>query len=153
MPRLGNCASDRSLYNTVDFIPIIESIRHREITCNGRKRAVLVSHCPSVCPSVSGRNSAHSVLSTILLDPFRIYTIYLANAEGVSCVIFIIPKFEVLAFFFNLRLWLCFVLIWDSILWINSVGNHAAVRVFSEHRRSSCYSLVLSLRCCMQYIV
>ena len=149
MPRLGNYASGRSPHNPVDFLPMIESIHHREITCNGRKRAVLASHCPSVCPFVSGRNSARSVLSTIFA--WSISYLYNISSKCRRCVVcnFYNSKIWSFGFFLNLRLWLCLVLIWDSILWINNVGNHGAVRVFSEHRRSSCYSLVLSLRCCM----
>ena len=72
------------------------------------------------------------------LDPFHICTSYQATSEGVSRVAFG-SKFNNLKFWrirSICKIWLCLLLTWDSI-WLNRMGNHEAVGVSSERRRSS----------------
>ena len=57
----------------------------------------------SVHTSLCGQNRVHSVTSTILLDPFHIYTLLSNLKRCVVCKVFgKIPKFEFLANFSNL---------------------------------------------------
>ena len=69
---------------------------------------------PSIRPSVLHPVSTLKRLQ-FWLDPFHIYTSYEATSEGVLCVQFLekISKFEYLANFCYLQLWLCFVLTWN----------------------------------------
>ena len=87
----------------------------------------------SVCLSMDRIMSA-LYLQQYLSDPFHICTSYQATCEGVSRVMFVWMNS------LNLQLWLCLLLTWDP-MWLNSMGNHAAVGVSSESRRSSCSSL------------
>ena len=106
------------------------------------KGGILVSRrpsvSPSVCQSVCGQNCVCSVSSTILAGSISYLHILSSNfrkcvaCKG-HCKIF---KFEFLAIFLNMYFWLCLIMTWD-LIWINSMGNHGAVGVFTECRHSS----------------
>ena len=77
----------------------------------------------SVCPFVDRIVSA-LYLQQYSSDP---YLHILSNFRRcVACnARFEIQKFEILANFLNLQLWLCLLLTWDPI-WLNGMGNHEA---------------------------
>ena len=105
------------------------------------KGGILVSHCPSVRPSVCpslDRIVSALYLQQYLSDPFHICTYYQATLEVVSRVNFV-AKLKHIGKFFKF-FWLCLLMTWDPI-WLNSMGNHGAAGVSSERRRSSCSSL------------
>ena len=91
------------------------------------KGGILVSPCPSVRLSVCGQNRVRSVSSTILIGSISYLHILSSNFRRcVACnARFKIQKFEILAIFWNLQLWLCHLLTWDPI-WLNGMGNHEA---------------------------
>ena len=83
------------------------------------KGGILVSPCPSVCPSirlsVCWQNCVCSVSSTILIGSFHICTSHQATSEGVSRVMFV-SKLNKLKFW--RILWICnfdFVFFWLGI--------------------------------------
>ena len=80
-----------------------------------------------------GQNCVCSVSYTILDGSVSYLHILSSYFRCVACNFFFkIQIFEVLANSLNLQLWLCLVLTWDPI-WVNSMGNHGAAGVFSEH--------------------
>ena len=113
------------------------------------RRGILVSPCPSVCPSVDRIVSA-LYLQQYSSDPFHVCTSYQATSEGVSRVMFV-SKFKNLKFWRILKF--CnydFVFFWhgiqfDSIEWV--IIRRQGVS--SERRCSSCSSF----DCCFSVII
>ena len=102
-----------------------------------------LSVCPSVrrpvCPSVHPASHVRSVAPTVLDGSISYLYILSSNFRCVACKVSCkISKFEFLAIFQNLQLWLCLVLTWE--LWITSMGNHGTSGGISECRHSSCSS-------------
>ena len=95
------------------------------------------SACLFICPSICGWNHVRSVSSTILTG--SILYLYILWCNFRRCFFMQNAEILFLANFRNLQLWLCLVLTW---VWMNSMGNHGVVWVFSECRNSSCSSLV-----------
>ena len=93
------------------------------------KGGILVSPCPSVRLSVCGQNRVRSVSSTILIGSISYLHILSSNFRRcVACnARFKIEKFEILANFLNLQLWLCLLL--TCCFW--SVSS-AATAVYSS---------------------
>ena len=94
----------------------------------GGYTGITLSVCPSVRLSVCGQNRVCSVSSRILIGSISYLHILSSNFRRcVACnAHFKIQKFEILAIFLNLWLWLCLLLTWDPI-WLNGMGNHEAV--------------------------
>ena len=61
------------------------------------------------------------------------YIGFTPTSEGVSCVMFLLAKFEYLAIFL---ICLCLFLTWD-LMSITSMGNHGAAGDISDRRHSS----------------
>ena len=91
---------------------------------------ILVSLSPSVCPSVRPASRVRYIAPTVLVGSILYLYILSSNFRGcVACIVsYQISKFEFLAVFQNLKLWLCLVLTW-ALMWITSMGNHCAAGV------------------------
>ena len=100
---------------------------------------ILVSLRSSVRLSVRPASRVRSVAPTVLVGSTPYLYILWSNFKKCVRVSCKISKFEFLAIFLNLKLWLCLVLTWD-LMWIISMGNHGAVGGISERRHSSCSS-------------
>ena len=99
---------------------------------------------PSVCPCVRPASRVRSVAPTVLVG--SIWYLHILSSNFSKCVMCKVSckigKFEFLAIFQNLQLWLCLVLTWD-LMWITSMGNHGGGGGgISERRRSSCSGLI-----------
>ena len=94
-----------------------------------------------VRPSVRPAFRVRSVAPTVLVGSISYLYILSSNFRRcVACIVYCkISKFELLAIFLNLQLWLFLVLTLD-LIWIPSMGNHGAAGGISERRRSSCSS-------------
>ena len=105
------------------------------------KGGILFSPCRSVLLSVCGQNRVRSVSSTILVGSISYLHILSGHIRRCfACNVYCkIKKNKILANSLNLLLWLCILLTWDPI-WLISMGNHEAVGVSSEWRRSNCSS-------------
>ena len=89
----------------------------------GGYTGITLSVCSSVRLSVCGQNHVCSVSSTIFGG--SISYLHILSSNFCCNAHFKIQKFEILANFFNLLLWLCLLLTWDPI-WLNGMGNHEA---------------------------
>ena len=112
--RLSVCGQNR--VRSVSSRILIGSISYLHILSSNFRRCV----CPSVRLSICGQNRVRSVSSRILIGSISYLHILSSNFRRcVACnAHFKIQKFEILAIFFNLLLWLCLLLTWDPI-WLN----------------------------------